>query len=74
MKIGHSVWAKYRVASKDIGLQGLFDDYWNPENHNLTVLGWSLSPIVRTYLLIEKGRAYCLWEAQWISRVTIHCK
>ena len=43
-KIGHAVWTKYHVASKDIHLQGLFNDYWNPENDNLTVLGWSSSP------------------------------
>ena len=62
MKIGHSVWAKYRMVSKEISLQGLFNDYWNPENHNLIVLGWSLSPAVPAYLLIEKGRAYCRWK------------
>ena len=45
MKSGHSIWAKYHVASKNIGLQALINDYWNPENHNLTVLGWSLSQL-----------------------------
>ena len=62
MKIGHSILAKYRDASKAIGLQGLFNDYWNPEKHHLTVLGWSLSPAVLTYLLIENDRAYSHWK------------
>ena len=46
MKIGHSILAKYRDASKAICLQGLFNNYWNPGSHDLTVLGWSLSPTV----------------------------
>ena len=62
MKSGHSFWAKYPMVRKDIGLQRLFNDYWNPENHNLTVLGWLLSPIVPAYPLIENGRAYRLWK------------
>ena len=62
MKIGHSVLAKYREASKVISLQGLFDDYWNSEDYNLTVLGWSLLPTVPAYLLTENGRASCRWK------------
>jgi len=45
-KIVHSVWARHREASKLIGLQDLSNDYWNPEIHNFTVPGQSLSPTV----------------------------
>ena len=71
MKTGHSILAKYWEASKVISLQGLFNDYCNPGNHDLTVLGWSLSPTIPAYLLIEKDRAYCRWKIWWLSRVTI---
>lgn len=54
MRRGHSVWAKYREASKVISLQGLSNDYWNPRNHNFTVLGQSLSPTIHECPLKEK--------------------
>jgi len=38
MKIGHSVWTKYREANKVIDLDGLFSDYWSSNNHDFTVL------------------------------------
>ena len=38
MKTGHSVWAKYRDASKVIELDGLFNDYWSSNNHEFIVL------------------------------------
>jgi len=38
MKSGHSVWAKYREASDIIDLQALFNDYWNSNKHEFTVL------------------------------------
>jgi len=44
MKIGHSVWAKYREGSDVIDLQALFNDYWNSSNHEFTVQSQPLSP------------------------------
>jgi len=44
MKIGHSVWTKYREANEVIGFDGLFSDYWSSTNHEFTVLSQSLSP------------------------------
>jgi len=44
MKIGHSVWTKYREANEVIDLDGLFSDYWSSSNHEFTVLSQSLSP------------------------------
>ena len=44
MKSGHSFWAKYREASEDINLDGLFNEYWSSNDHEFTVLGQSLSP------------------------------
>ena len=44
MKIGHSVWAKYREASEVIDLDGLFSVYWSSNNHEFTVPSQSLSP------------------------------
>jgi hypothetical protein len=46
MKIGHSIWAKYRDQEEVIDLQGLSNDYWNPEIHNFIVPSQSLSPTV----------------------------
>ena len=43
MKIGHSVWTKYRETSEIIDLQGLFNDYWSSNDHEFTVLSQSLS-------------------------------
>jgi hypothetical protein len=43
MKRGHWRWATYREAREDIGLQRLFNDYWNSTEHEFTVLGQSLS-------------------------------
>jgi hypothetical protein len=45
MKIGHSVWAKYREANEVIDLDGLFSDYWSSSNHEFTVLSQSSSQI-----------------------------
>ena len=45
MKLGHSVWAKYRDAKEVIDLDGLFSDYWSSNNHEFTVLSQSLLPI-----------------------------
>ena len=45
MKIGHSVWAKYRQANEVIDLDGLFSDYWSSKNREFTVLSQSLSPM-----------------------------
>ena len=47
MKIGHSVWTKYRQANEVIDLDGLFSDYWSSTNHELTVLSQSFSPTNR---------------------------
>jgi hypothetical protein len=44
MKIGHSVWTKYREAKEVIDLDGLFSDYWSSNNRNFTLLSQSLSP------------------------------
>jgi hypothetical protein len=44
MKIGHSVWTKYREANEVIELDGLFDDYWSSNNHEFTVLSQSSLP------------------------------
>jgi hypothetical protein len=44
MKIGHSVWAKYREANEVIGLDGLLSDYWGSNNDEFAVLSESLSP------------------------------
>ena len=44
MKSSHSIWAKYREASKVIDLHGLFNDYWSSNDHEFTVLGQSLPP------------------------------
>ena len=44
MKIGHSVWAKYREGNEAIDLDGIFSDYWSSNNHEFTVLSESLSP------------------------------
>jgi len=44
MKIGHSVWAKYRETNEVIDLDGLFSDYWNSNNREFTVLSQSFSP------------------------------
>ena len=43
MKSGYSIWAKYREASEDIDLHGLFSDYWSSGNHEFTVLSQLLS-------------------------------
>jgi hypothetical protein len=45
MKIGHSVWAKYRETSAIIDLDGLSNDYWGSSNDEFTVLSQSLLPI-----------------------------
>jgi hypothetical protein len=37
MKSGHSFWAKYREKSGVIDLQGVFDHYWNSNEHEFTV-------------------------------------
>jgi len=39
MKIGHSIWEKYRKANEVIDLDGLFSDYWSSNNRGFTVLG-----------------------------------
>ena len=44
MKIGHSVWAKYREGNEVIDLDGIFTDYWSSNNREFTVLSQSLSP------------------------------
>jgi hypothetical protein len=43
MKIGHSVWTKYREANQVIGLDRLFNDYWSSNDHEFTVLSQSSS-------------------------------
>jgi len=63
MKIGHSVWAKYREANEVIDIDGLFSDYWSSNNREFTVLSQSLSPTSPRISLIEKDRGYCHWEA-----------
>ena len=62
MKIGHSIWAKYREAKQDIDLDGPFNDYWSSSDHEFTALGQSLSPIGARRSLIEKNRARCHWK------------
>ena len=57
-KTGHSVWARHREASRVIDLQDLSNDYWNPEIHNFTVPGQSLSLTAHAQPLIEKDRAH----------------
>jgi len=47
MKIGHSVWTKYREANEVIDLDGLFINYWSSNNHEFIVLSQSLSPTSR---------------------------
>ena len=42
MKSGHSVWAKYREASEDIDLDGLFSEYWSSNKHEFTILSQSI--------------------------------
>ena len=44
MKIGHSVWAKYRESSEVIDLDGLFSDYWSSNHDEFTVMSQSSSP------------------------------
>jgi hypothetical protein len=63
MKIGHSVWAKYREANEVIELGGLFSDYWSSNNREFTILSQSISPTSPRISLIEKDRGYCRWEA-----------
>jgi len=41
MKIGHSVWTKYREVNEVIELDGLFNDYWGSNNYELTALSQS---------------------------------
>jgi len=63
MKIGHSVWAKYRQANEVIDLDGLFSDYWSSNNREFTVPSQSLSRTSQCIALIDKDRDYCRWEA-----------
>ena len=44
MKIGNSIWTKYRVGSGVIDLDRLFNEYWSSNDHDFIVLGQSLSP------------------------------
>ena len=37
MKSGHSFWAKYREKNGVIDLQGVFDRYWNSNEHEFAV-------------------------------------
>jgi hypothetical protein len=41
MKIGHSVWTKYREANEILDLDELFNDYWSSKNHEFTILSQS---------------------------------
>ena len=41
MKSSHLPWAKNEQTIKEIDLQNLFNDYWNTNEHDLTVLGQS---------------------------------
>ena len=62
MRSGVLIWAKHRLASEQIDLQALFNDYWSSTKHEFTVPSkWSLptSPPVsddeaqRTLLSLE---------------------
>ena len=37
MRSGHLFWAKNRLASEEIDLQALFNDYWGTNEHVFTV-------------------------------------
>jgi hypothetical protein len=67
MKIGHSVWTKYREANEAIDLDGLFSDYWSSDSRDFTVLSQSLSlttpPNFLEFPLMEKDRGYCRRKA-----------
>jgi len=54
MKSGHLPWARKDQNVKEIGLQGLFNEYWTSKKHELMLLGRSSSP---TSLLIPDREA-----------------
>ncbi len=61
MRLGHSVWAKYREAGEIIDLDGLFSDYWSSNNRDFTVLSQSINQ-QSAQGLIEKDRVCCHWK------------
>jgi len=61
MKSGHSFWAKYREGSEIIDLHGLFNDYWNSDDHEFTIQSQS-QPTSQDSYLIEKDRGCCHWK------------
>ena len=44
MKIGHSIWAKYREGSEVIDLDELFSNYWSSNHNKFTAMSQSSSP------------------------------
>ena len=78
LKSGHLSWARKYQNIKEIGIQALFNKYWDSSSLELTVQGQSYFPTSLLNLLMESaeviivGKHHCSFEFHFSPSPTVH--